>query len=129
LIMRRVGSQRPQGHGDDRIEDYWNEAKQPKENRKMNAEMGEYLVGAYLEFVEECDFVAYNVRHPGEGLKALGEVDVLGLNFKKRTAYLCEVATHILGFLYRGSVGAEAYHQLADEIIKRGKRGKKWSEL
>jgi len=29
----------------------------------------------------------------------------------------------------RGSVGAEAYHQLADEIIKRGKRGKKWSEL
>jgi chromosome partitioning protein len=29
----------------------------------------------------------------------------------------------------RGSVGAEVYHQLADEIIKRGKRGKKWSEL
>lgn len=68
----------------------------------MTAEMGEYLVGSWFEFIENCDVVSYNVRFPGEGIKALSEFDVLGLDFKENIAYLCEVATHILGFLYGG---------------------------
>jgi len=66
----------------------------------MNTEMGEYLVGSWFEFIKDCDIVSYNVRFPGEGMEALNEFDVIGLNFKTSTAYLCEVATHILGFVY-----------------------------
>jgi hypothetical protein len=43
---------------------------------------GEYFVGAYLKSVKDCDFIDYNVRIPGGGLKGLSELDVVGLNFK-----------------------------------------------
>lgn len=66
----------------------------------MNAEMGEFLVGAYLKVIEGCDFVSYNVRPPGGGLKGLEELDVVGLRFASHTAFLCEVTTHIGGLLY-----------------------------
>jgi hypothetical protein len=63
--------------------------------------MGEYLVGAYLKIIKGCDFVDYNVRRPGGGLEGLNELDVIGLDFKTKTAYLCEVTTHIRGTLYK----------------------------
>ncbi|MFC4103238.1 hypothetical protein [Paenibacillus xanthanilyticus] len=66
----------------------------------MKTEMGELIVGAYLKQIEECDFVEYNVRTRGGGLKGLNELDVVGLNFVTNTAYLCEVTTHLLGALY-----------------------------
>ena len=66
----------------------------------MTTEMGEYLVGAYLNLEEGCDFVDYNVRPAGGGLKGLDELDVVGLNFSAGTASLCEVATHIRGLQY-----------------------------
>lgn len=66
----------------------------------MKTEIGEYVVGAYLKIIDQCDFVDYNVRPPGGGKEGLAEFDVLGLNFKKSTCYLCEVTTHIRGFLY-----------------------------
>ena len=65
----------------------------------MLTDVGEYFVGAYLQLGEGCDFVDYNVRPPGGGLKGLEELDVVGLNFKTRTAFLCEVTTHIRGLL------------------------------
>lgn len=58
----------------------------------MATEMGEYLVGAYLQLEQQCDVLSFNVRPPGGGLKGLQELDVVGLNFKTNTAYLCEVA-------------------------------------
>lgn len=64
-------------------------------------DVGEYIVGAYLKLIKECDFIEYNVRPPGGRLKGLNELDVMGLDFKKRTAYLCEVTTHITGLLIR----------------------------
>ena len=67
----------------------------------MAAEMGEYLVGAYLKLIEECDFVDYGVREPGGGLSGLNKLDVVGINFKNRKAFLCEVTTHIRGLLYK----------------------------
>ena len=67
----------------------------------MTAEMGEYVVGAYLKLEEGCDFVDYNVRPPGGGLEGLKELDVVGLSFASKTAYLCEVTTHIRGLLYK----------------------------
>jgi hypothetical protein len=63
----------------------------------MPTEMGEYIVGAYLKLVLECDVVDYNARPPGGGLLGLGELDVIGFSFGKRIAYLCEVTTHLDG--------------------------------
>jgi hypothetical protein len=68
---------------------------------QMNTEMGEYIVGACLKLLKECDFVDYNVRRPGGGLAGLNEIDAVGLNFKSKTAYLCEVTTHLDGLLYK----------------------------
>ena len=69
----------------------------------MLTDVGEFIVGAHLQLIEECDFIDYNVRPPGGGLKGLGELDVVGLNFKSNTAYLCEVTTHIRGVLYKNN--------------------------
>lgn len=66
----------------------------------MSTDIGEFIVGAYLKVKEECDFVDYNVRIPGGGQKGLNEIDVVGLNFKKKKAYICEVTTHIHGVRY-----------------------------
>ena len=66
----------------------------------MKTDIGEYIVGAYLKVIEECDVVDYNVRKPGGGIAGLGELDVIGLNFETKTAILCEVTTHIRGLLY-----------------------------
>ena len=67
----------------------------------MKTDIGEYIVGAYLKIIKECDFVVYNVRPPGGGREGLNELDVVGLDFKNKIAYLCEVTTHILGVLYK----------------------------
>lgn len=72
----------------------------------MNTEMGEYIVGACLKLLKECDFVEYNVRRPGGGMAGLNELDVMGLDFKNKTAYLCEVTTHLDGLLYGSSRSA-----------------------
>ena len=66
----------------------------------MNTEMGEYLVGAYLKLVKECDVVDYNVREPGGGREGLNELDVVGLRFCNETAFMCEVTTHLRGMNY-----------------------------
>lgn len=76
--------------------------------------MGEYLVGAYLKMIVGCQFIDYNVRPPGGGQHGLKELDVVGFDFANKTAYLCEVTTHILGALY-GS-GAD---ETAERIIKK----------
>lgn len=69
----------------------------------MLTDVGEYIVGAYLKLKLNCDFVDYNVRAPGGGLQGLGELDVLGLDFRHKRAYLCEVTTHIRGVLYKNN--------------------------
>ena len=69
----------------------------------MKTEMGEYIVGAYLKLKMNCNFIDYNVRRPGGGLAGLNELDVMGLDFKNKTAYLCEVTTHLDGLLYGSS--------------------------
>lgn len=67
----------------------------------MLTDIGEYIVGAYLQLGMECDVIDYNVRPPGGGLTGLTEFDVIGFNFRTETAYLCEVTTHIRGLLYK----------------------------
>ncbi|MBI4878876.1 MAG: hypothetical protein HY812_04340 [Planctomycetes bacterium] len=59
--------------------------------------VGEEMVGAYLQAVKGCEFVAYNV--PTRDIQ--GEIDVVGINMRTRTVHLCEVAVHLeTGLLY-----------------------------
>lgn len=69
----------------------------------MKTEMGEYIAGCYLKLVLDCDVVDYNVRFPGGGLKGLNELDVVGFRFSDKTAFVCEVTTHIRGVLYKNN--------------------------
>ena len=85
---------------------------------EMNTEMGEYIVGAYLKLIKECDFIEYSVRRPGGHRAGLNELDVMGLDFKNKTAYLCEVATHLEGLNY-GSGGTPTVERI----------GKKYAQL
>ena len=55
----------------------------------MNTEMGEYLVGAWLKEIKQCDFIQYNARLPKGHLPGLAEVDVIGLDLKNKIAYHC----------------------------------------
>lgn len=89
----------------------------------MKTGVGEYIVGAYLKIIEKCDFVDYNVRSPGGGLKGLREFDVIGLRFSDRTAYVCEVTTHIEGLKY-GRTKADTY----DRIKKKHEAQKAYAE-
>ena len=70
----------------------------------IKTDIGEYIVGAYLKSIKKCDFIEYNVRIPGGGLKGLSELDVVGLDLKTSTAYICEVTTHIKGLLYVNNI-------------------------
>ncbi len=90
----------------------------------MITDVGEYIVGAYLKLVQKCDFVDYNVRPPGGGLKGLGELDVLGLDFESSTAYLCEVTTHIRGLLYRNN--EETVRRIANKHQRQVEYAKKY---
>ena len=83
----------------------------------MKTQMGEYIVGAYLKSCLGCDFVDYNVRPPAGGLAGLGELDVVGLSFSQRTAYLCEVSTHLGGLEY-----GKGYKDSVDRIRKKHRR-------
>lgn len=53
---------------------------------------GEEIVGEYLKLIKNCDFVEYNLYTPD----IQGEIDVVGINAKDKTLYVCEVATHLV---------------------------------
>lgn len=53
--------------------------------------VGEQLVSSYLRYIRGCDFTQMNVYTVG----VQGEIDVLGVDLKRRRAYICEVAVHL----------------------------------
>ncbi|MDA0525445.1 hypothetical protein [Methanococcoides alaskense] len=63
----------------------------------MGTQVGEYIVGAYLQIIEKCDFVGYNVKPQSGGIEGLSEFDVLGLRFSDEAAFMCEITTHLNG--------------------------------
>ena len=81
-------------------------------------EVGEYAVGAYLKIIKTCDVIDYNAHFPGGGLKGLGELDVIGLDFKTQTAYLCEVTTHLDGLFY-GQNAATTVQKIKDKYVRQ----------
>ena len=104
----------------------------------MKTDIGEYIVGAYLKLIEECDVIDYNVRPTGGGIKGLGELDVIGMNFKTDTVFICEVTTHLNGLLYgQGNAGTvkkiqdkhQRQQEYANEFLEqfKNKRFMLWS--
>ncbi|MGH9092849.1 MAG: hypothetical protein ACRDZR_15950 [Acidimicrobiales bacterium] len=59
----------------------------------MPTDIGEHLVGAYLECVCNCGIVTYDHALVGEQ----GDIDVLGLNLDDHRAFAAEVKTHLGG--------------------------------
>jgi len=47
-----------------------------------------------MKVIKECDFVNYNVKSERR-VEELNELDVIGLDFKNKSTYLCKVTTHI----------------------------------
>ncbi|MCI4352698.1 MAG: hypothetical protein L3K14_04840 [Thermoplasmata archaeon] len=86
------------------------------------AEVGEELVGAYLTEVLGCDHALYNVRSPGGGVRGLDELDVVGLDFRHKKAYLCEVSTHLQGYRLKSPRAA------VDRVRKKHNRQKRYAE-
>ncbi|MEO2107156.1 MAG: hypothetical protein ABGZ36_16115 [Actinomycetota bacterium] len=72
-------------------------------------EIGESIVGAYLRQIRKCHLVTFNQFVPG----TQAEIDVIGVGAAGREVWLCEVTTHIRGFLLSGSVDAERNKMLA----------------
>lgn len=66
----------------------------------MAEDIGESLVGAYLRYVEKCEFVLFNTFLPG----VQGEIDVIGIRLgTPRDVYFAEVTTHLEGMTYGGN--------------------------
>lgn len=58
---------------------------------------GEELVGSYLREVMGCSFIQFNLN-----TKFIqGEIDVIGINYEKKTLHISEVATHLETWIYR----------------------------
>ncbi len=63
--------------------------------------IGEQLVSSYLQYIRGCEFTQKNLYT----VESQGEIDVIGINLKEKSVYICEVAIHLVtGLLYtRGS--------------------------
>ena len=53
--------------------------------------VGEEFVSAYLQQILGCDFTQQSLYT----VDSQGEIDVVGLNLKTRSVYICEVAIHL----------------------------------
>ena len=53
--------------------------------------VGEELVASYLQYVMGCEFTSKNLYTRDEQ----GEIDVVGVNLKDKSIYMCEVAIHL----------------------------------
>jgi len=77
--------------------------------------VGEELAGEYLRWIENCDFVTYNVYTQD----TQGEIDVVGINTKTKQVYICEVATHLeTGLQYVKDKHADNVDKLTRKFAK-----------
>jgi len=81
------------------------------------ADIAEYAVGAYLQFVLGCQFVLYNQPV----LQEQGELDVLGIKETdgKRNLFVCEVAFHLHGLRYSQGRATDGPGVSARKVIHR----------
>lgn len=53
--------------------------------------VGEQLVASYLQYIRECEFTQMNLYT----VDSQGEIDVVGIDLKRKKVYVCEVAIHL----------------------------------
>jgi hypothetical protein len=53
--------------------------------------IGEQIVSSYLQYIRKCEFIQTNLPT----VDSQGEIDVVGINLKEKTVYVCEVAIHL----------------------------------
>jgi hypothetical protein len=85
----------------------------------MSQDAGEFVVGAYLQVVVGCDLITYNARPGTGGREGQAEFDVLGLDFKNQTAYMCEVATHLQGLNYGGKTSESTLLKVQEKYARQ----------
>lgn len=54
--------------------------------------IGEELVSSYLRYIQGCEFIQKNLYT----IDTQGEIDVVGINLKEKSVYICEVAIHLI---------------------------------
>lgn len=76
---------------------------------------GERLVGDYLRYIKECDFVDFNVY-----TKLIqGEIDVIAVNNINKEVFICEVVTHLTtGMQYVKNARPDTSDRLIRKFIK-----------
>lgn len=84
---------------------------------------GEHLVGQYLREIMKCDFVEYNLQ-----INFIqGEIDVVGIDTKKRKVFICEVATHLeTGLQYTKDGSVDNINRFTDKFKKNIKYANKF---
>jgi Holliday junction resolvase-like predicted endonuclease len=68
----------------------------------MTHNVGEEITRLYLQIDRGCEFVQYNLYTPN----VQGEIDVVAINFRENTVYLCEVAVHLITGLHTSKIVA-----------------------
>ena len=53
--------------------------------------VGEQLVASYLQYIRKCEFTQTNLYT----VDVQGEIDVVGIDLKRKKVYVCEVAIHL----------------------------------
>lgn len=77
--------------------------------------IGEEIVGNYLQYIEGCEFIQYNHYTPD----TQGEIDVIGMNLKTKTVYFCEVAVHLItGLQYVKNKRPDTYNRFIKKFNK-----------
>ncbi|GIK21363.1 MAG: hypothetical protein RBT56_14015 [Ignavibacteriaceae bacterium] len=77
--------------------------------------IGEELVSDYLQYIKRCEFVQKNLYTED----VQGEIDVVGINLKTRTVYICEVAIHLVtGLQYVHNKQPNNVNKLTDKFSK-----------
>jgi hypothetical protein len=85
--------------------------------------VGEEIVAAYLQYVRHCEFIQQNLYTPD----VQGEIDVVGINLKKKELYVCEVAVHLTtGLRYVKDRQPNNVQKLTDKFGKDIEYAKKY---
>lgn len=84
---------------------------------EIMSNVGEELVGAYLRYIHNCDYIEYNVKYTDDA----GELDVLGIDIKNKKIYLCEVAIHLTTGLQYNSNKAKNSKRIFEKFLRAKK--------
>ena len=76
---------------------------------------GEELVSSYLRYIRGCEFIQKNLYT----VDTQGEIDVVGINLKEKSVYICEVAIHLItGLQYTKGTAPNNVQKLTQKLSR-----------